>query len=158
MINNVIYARDIRYEPTPDRDEFINSVIRAMKETLDFHNDIPLSIVRRGLNGLIWFISEVDGKYNVRYKSEETICLENSVSVEHEHVFPRKYVIDQLILLRNGNVTIENIQRIIKESVIPCIVSKNEHSKLKRGIGWDRYLGIVKVYDTSTINPTPFNF
>lgn len=124
----------MNYRPKNNRDNNINSTkaaIRAtlmnMPETIDAHK-------RKLLNIALWMITEVDGKYNVRYVSKGVLETSGKKQLRHEHVYPRKFIIDSLFM------NPENYSQIIDEYAIACIVTKEEHDILdNKTDGWERY-------------------
>ena len=45
----------------------------------------------------IWQITEIDGKYNTRYRSEGAMDKKNWHEVQHEHVYQRKNLIERIL-------------------------------------------------------------
>lgn len=128
----------LTYKRNPDRFARIESAIIAIKSI------IPLELLdahKRELLGVcIWKITEADGKWNVRFRSEK--ALSSSDNLRHEHVYERKHLIDRLI---SG----ESVESVIRDA-IACVVTKDEHLVLSRqtSSGWDRYREAkIKVFD-----------
>jgi hypothetical protein len=126
------------YKRRADRCARIESAEKAIKAI------IPLEILeahKRELLGVcIWKITEAEGKWNVRFRSEK--ALSNSDDLRHEHVYERKHLIDRLI---SG----ESVDSVIRDA-IACIVTQDEHLVLSRqtSSGWNRYRGAgIKVFD-----------
>jgi len=95
------------------------------------------------LSELIWKITEAEGgKYNTRFISEG--FKKGGRPIQHEHVVPRKTLINQIL---NNPIEIETILN----SAIGCVVTKDEHlalTKLKSGESWARYKNAgIRVYD-----------
>ncbi len=93
------------------------------------------------LSSVQWMISEANGKYATRYRTETVIDLAKNqpwtdTKVNHEHVYTRRHIIK--LLLANPS---ESDQ--ILEQVVACIVTTHEHHKLSAipagVVGWDRY-------------------
>lgn len=128
----------ITYKPLPERLVRTRSAATAINAitTLDI-----LEIHKRELLSVcIWKITEAEGKWNVRFRSEK--ALTNPADLRHEHVYERKHLIDRLLA---G----ESVETVI-EDAIACIVTKEEHRALSRIIssGWDRYRGAgIRVFD-----------
>ena len=125
-----------------EKQEIVDSAMQAIKHILAMKNVIDKH-KKELLSDMIWKISEVNGKWNVRYYSEGTLKDDN-VSIYHEHVVSRKELIVRLF----SNP--EKYKEILN-NVTACIVTKVEHDileKQKNLSGWDRYKSArVKVYD-----------
>ena len=89
----------------------------------------------------IWQITEIDGKYNTRYRSEGAMDKKNWHEVQHEHVYQRKNLIERIL---NGH----DVSSVI-DVAVACLVTKDEHRNLPDTLeGWDRYKAAqIKVYD-----------
>ncbi|MES2416435.1 MAG: hypothetical protein V4504_01925 [Patescibacteria group bacterium] len=100
------------------------------------------------LDEIIWKITEVHGKYNQRFVSE---CVWNDELPILEHVIERKKLIKQIL---------ENPYEVEKIliSARTCLVTREEHKRLKEADGWDRYkLAQIKVFDRLKQNWFDFN-
>ena len=128
----------------------MESVLTTIKAILKL--DIEKGHKKIFLSRCLWMLSEVDGKYTTRYKSENSIG-KSKGDVHHEHVFERKRL-GEMLLKSSGNV-----KKIIKQSV-GCVVTRTEHKKLDqvcrknpRLTGWQRYKAAgIKVFDCKTGN------
>jgi hypothetical protein len=87
--------------------------------------------------GLIWLLTESDGKYSTRYRSMAALNAHEK-DIRHDHVFPIK---DILFLSSHGT----SPGRLIS-LCCACLVTRREHAilhALDRGnekiLGWDRY-------------------
>lgn len=126
------------YKKHPSREYRIESSICAIRAILPL--DILEAHKRELLSVCIWKITEADGKWNVRFRSEK--ALTESPNLRHEHVFERKELIDRLL-------SEESIESVIRDAKA-CIVTQEEHIALSKqsGSGWDRYRGAkIKVFD-----------
>lgn len=104
------------------------------------------------LSSVQWMISEANGKYATRYRSEAVVEMATHVptsvtKINHEHIYTRKHIIQQLL------ATPQNSDLIL-DQVVACIVTKDEHEKLSAIspilVGWDRYRQAgIKVIDMS---------
>ena len=111
------------------------------------------------LKEVLWWISEADGKYAARYRSKAVVELaranpNSTEKVQHEHVFPRAKVADELI--RRAPELLDNLRELeaILDSTVGCVVLASEHRKLNdKAEGWRRYAN-VPVWDMSTNPPT----
>jgi len=108
---------------------------------------------RQLIDVCIWKITEVDGKYKTRYRSEGSLHINDLSKLNHEHVVEKKYLIDQL--LENP----KNFSNIL-DTAIGCVVTRQEHSILTSLTkqnpslqGWERYkTAEIKVFDLQTKN------
>jgi hypothetical protein len=111
---------------------------------------------RELLDICIWKVSEANGKYGVRYWSAGvlhlvqeygglTAILKNRpIVLRHEHVNTRKSLVDAMLADATA------ISRILKEDVIACLVTTDEHPKLSSKYdGFARYLAAdIQIWDT----------
>jgi hypothetical protein len=136
----------LKYQETQNKSELVASVINAVQailaaDCIEAHKKDLLDIC-------IWKWTEIDGKWNTRYRSEGAMKKENWKVVQHEHVFQRKNLIQ--LLLKN----VSEIKTIM-ENAIGCLVTKDEHELLTRISkahtdidGWERYKNAgIPVYD-----------
>lgn len=102
---------------------------------------------RELLSIAIWKYTEAEGgKWRCRYRSSGVLS-EVVSPIEHEHVWPRKWLIDRML---------NRPERVpeIMASAVACLVTAEEHRRLgavaPHLVGWERYgaAGIV-VYDMS---------
>lgn len=136
-----------KYKPKQDRTKLIESVTLNIKAILSSGS---IEKHKRDLLDIcIWQLTEVDGKWNTRFRSEGAQTKENWDSVQHEHVFQRRNLISRLI-------NEEKISDVILDAV-PCLVTPQEHkfltsiSKDKNIDGWLRYKACgIRVFDLLT--------
>lgn len=100
---------------------------------------IPDRLARDLLNMVTWYATEHPHKYQIRWRSAEAVKYRGKrkgSALRHEHVFSRKWLIDNL-LEHPGHV-----EDILK-SAIACLVRKGEAARLDRVPdavhGWERY-------------------
>ena len=111
------------------------------------------------LKEVLWWISEADGKYSARYRSKAVVELaranpQSSERVQHEHVFPRAKVADDLLQRRSELLNNPRELEAILDDTVGCVVLASEHKKLnEKTEGWKRYAE-VPVWDMSTDPPT----
>jgi hypothetical protein len=91
---------------------------------------------REFLSFAVWKYTEADyGKWGSRFRSAGVLGSE-IVSIEHEHVVPRKRIVDE-ILATPGET------RTILSKAEGCLVTADEHKRLNQlpdtVVGWDRY-------------------
>lgn len=127
------------YKENEKKETYLNSIknnilaILAAKSEKHHKKDL--------LDICIWQITEIDGKYNTRYRSEGAMDKQNCNELRHEHVYQRKHLIERLL---EG----DNIDKVISDATA-CIVTKAEHGKLSDTlIGWERYkYANIRVFD-----------
>ena len=81
-----------------------------------------------------------NGKYGTRYRSREALSVTDPTELNHEHVFPRKWLIEQMIAEPS------NIEMLLTQFAIACTVTEKEHKRLALAekanadlVGWERY-------------------
>lgn len=110
------------------------------------------------LKELLWWISEADGKYTTRYRSKAVVDLatknpDSSEKIQHEHVFPRAKVADDLLNRRSELLVDKNELERILDGTVGCVVLASEHRQLdNKAEGWKRYAKIT-VLDMSKSPP-----
>jgi len=123
-------------------DKVYESAINACKSIVSMDNVLDVH-KKELLSSIIWKITERNGKFNTDYVSLEAkkILGSNKTQKEkrkllaHEHVFTRKYLIDQLLAKP------AQYKKILSQA-IGCVVTREEHIRLetiKNSEGWDRY-------------------
>lgn len=94
----------------------------------------------------LWKDSEADGKiHGCRFWSHGALASQeigNTKDLQHEHVFPKRQLIDILFELKNPGL--DRVQGLIQELNIAAVVTKEEHRRLgtvpgSRGDVWQRY-------------------
>jgi hypothetical protein len=106
------------------------------------------------LTEVLWMLSEANGKYDTRYRSSEVVRLAkeeptSEVKIQHEHVFPRKGVIENILSQRQTLLADPKLLQDILDKTVGCVVTEEQHKSLsKTEDGWDRYKGI-EVLDMS---------
>ncbi|MCD4666814.1 hypothetical protein K8R47_03320 [archaeon] len=102
---------------------------------------------------LIWKITEINGKYNTKYRSEGALGVKDVKQLHHEHVMTRKKSKEKL----ESAKSIEEIKKIL-DNLQACIVTREEHKKLDNKIdGWERYKKAgIKVFDVSGDKPKEY--
>jgi hypothetical protein len=135
-----------------DKDVYpiIYSAIEGIKSVAT--NDNLLLVHKKELiSVLIWKITEANGKWSTRYRSEGVLD-DSECKIQHEHVYTRKFLTEQI--LQNPS----NAEHIV-QNAIGCLVTEQEHSKLtaitssQKLQGWDRYEAAqITIYDMLTGN------
>ncbi|MFW5696714.1 MAG: hypothetical protein ACOCXR_02900 [Phototrophicaceae bacterium] len=120
--------------------------------------DALITHKRQLLTVCIWKVTEANGKYNVRYWSEgiynlvqehgsiRAVTKLRPLSLRHEHVNPRKQLIDAML------ANPDDVERILGQEAFACLVTKDEHRRLSNdAIGFERYRQAnIRVWDTAS--------
>jgi hypothetical protein len=114
--------------------------------------DIHILHRRELLSIALWKWTEARGarphpKYNIRYVSRGVLG-EEVAKINHEHVWPRKWIIDHLLARRDW--PIDEMRDLLDAHGVACIVTTHEHGRLggASGKGWQRYVHAnVDVWD-----------
>ena len=109
------------YKQHKDHDEIISSAYFSVK-SLSALNLYPRH-KRELIDVCIWKITEVDGKYKTRYRSEGALHITDSSKLHHEHVFEKKHLIDSLLEDPDS-------YKSILDTAIGCVVTREEHALL----------------------------
>jgi hypothetical protein len=139
-----------RWAPRPDADERRRSAIRIAKLVLaadglvKAHRDELLSIA-------IWKYTEVDGKFTTRFRSAGAVAERDIRQLNHEHVFPRKWLRERLLADPSRC-------EATMAMAVGCVVTRDEHAALTAASradpsleGWARYVAAgVEVFDMAT--------
>ena len=124
----------MNYVPKENRNALIKSINNSIRDVLLHMPDALVQHKRKLLDRALWMLTEVDGKYNIRYYSKKAFKIRDKKQLRHEHVYPRKFIIDSLFEDPG------NYSNIIDEHAIACIVTKDEHDTLDNNTdGWERY-------------------
>ena len=92
--------------------------------------------VRELIGILLWKITEADGKYNTRYRTQSALTCEDRTQLRHEHVYQRSKMIDALL-----QAELQDVEQIL-QSAVACTVTVQEHLSLNQfdeEYGWERY-------------------
>lgn len=97
------------------------------------------------------------GKYGTRYRSRGALSIEEPTALEHEHVYPRKWLIDRMLESPSA------VELVLTEFAIACTVTGEEHRRLAQAEradrsleGWARYHAAgVGVIDLATGDVVP---
>lgn len=93
-----------------------------------------------------------NGKYGTRYRSQGAMDVTESARLEHEHVFPRKWLIEQMLDEPS------TVDLVLSNFAIACTVTVDEHKALAQAervdrtlSGWERYQAAgIPVIDLTT--------
>lgn len=133
-----------QWKPHKDSEKRQQSAIAIAEAALASRAAITPAHLREILSIAVWKYTECDGKYATRFRSEAALFTPSNL-VHHEHVVPRKQLVDRM--LANPELV-----RMILEEAIGCVVLRTEHRALAQVekahgslSGWDRYrtAGIV---------------
>lgn len=150
---NISVLRDAGpYARTPDIQERERSLVQAVHLLLGTP-DVDSRHRRQLIDIAIWKYTEASGlfpypKYNLRFVSQGARNLEVEASVNHEHVWPRRWILDKLFAKRSWSL--EELTAFLREHAVACVVTIEEHALLgnARPPGWKRYAEAgVRVWD-----------
>lgn len=143
--NTVVHGR--RYQDTPAMAAVRLSALRAVQQLLRPVPGLTVAHRRELLTISLWKWTEAAGvppyaKFNVRYATPGALDHSNPAKVNHEHVWPRRWIIDRL--LERGKAWPEHeLRTFLEEHGVACIVTVDEHARLSTLTsgpeGWDRY-------------------
>jgi hypothetical protein len=98
-----------------------------------------------------------NGKYGTRYRSADALGVTDPALLEHEHVYPRKWLIEQMLAEPSA------VEMVLTHCALACTVTEAEHRRLAAAeranpglTGWERYhaAGVV-VTDLATGEVVP---
>ena len=89
----------ITFKPHPDASQRKRSAIALIKLLLrvDKPEVLPKHLEEL-IDKMLWKITEADGEYNTRYRSDRALRCANTKLLAHEHVFPKKTMIKRLTM------------------------------------------------------------
>jgi hypothetical protein len=130
------------FQPHVQGDSRRRSVAALIRAVIAIDDPSVLAKHKRDvLDCLLWKYTEADGKYNTRYRSHSAqMCPDELVreTLTHEHVFPKKKMISDLLEAGPNGV------EAVLKNAIGCLVTKEEHKHLTAFDadfdGWDRYV------------------
>jgi len=112
--------------------------------------DVTISHRRELLSIAVWKFTEADaGKWGLRFRSEGVLS-GNGSGVQHEHVKPRKQLVDELLAT--------GAPAEVFKTAIACLVTREEHQRLSvvdpELLGWQRYAAAgIQVWDMAATPP-----
>jgi len=135
------------WSPRKDSEERLNSALALMDAILRVREQMLNTHLRESLSIAIWKYTECNGKYTTRFRSRGAVESPNG-KLNHEHVFTRKSLIDEL-LGSPGDF------EIIMSKAVACTVLTSEHALLRSVekqnpslVGWNRYRAAgIEVFD-----------
>lgn len=152
----------IQYRPRPDRDARLAAIRELISHILVLQGGSLVDFYKRkAIDRLLWKITEVDGKYRTRFRSEGALSIDRRENrrlraagqrlLRHEHVFTRSWLLDELLERPT------EVGKIL-DLAIGCVVTEAEHQRLtavRYAEGWERYQAAgVRVFDMSTDPPS----
>lgn len=101
----------------------------------------------------LWKWTEASGvppnaKYNLRYVSEGVRRPEGPVSINHEHVWTKMWMIERLRARKTWPIA--DLRTFLETYGVACVVTVDEHARLGGVVdeGWDRYRRAgIRVWD-----------
>jgi hypothetical protein len=98
-----------------------------------------------------------NGKYDTQYRSAGALGMTDPALLEHEHVYPRRWMIEQMLAEPSA------VELILTTFALACTVTKDEHRRLAAaeranpGLdGWRRYFAAgIAVTDMATGEVVP---
>jgi hypothetical protein len=115
----------------------------AAEDILPEHRHWLLSVA-------VWKYTEADGKWNTRHCSRAALAVTDRRRLNHEHVFPRKWLRERML------AEPDRVEEIMAMAVA-CLVTRDEHVRLTAVTqaqpeldGWNRYAAAgIEVVDLS---------
>lgn len=151
MVMTTVVRVDQTYVPNHRVDVLRASALRLVEQLLDLR-DVDDSHRRHMLTIALWKWTEATGvaphpKYNIRFCSAGVLQASSPEPINHEHVYPRQWLIDRLL---SRSWTREELADFLDVHGVACVVTVSEHAALSAaaGTGWMRYVNAgVPVYD-----------
>lgn len=124
------------YTVTTEAEKDCLDDVKQLLQTINRMSFKCKSTKKRMLKRVIWLAVELTGNFCCRYRSDGVLN-ELNASIQRDHVFPRKELIE---LLRSDNPDYDKIAELAQTC---CIVTVAEHRQLTRASskvkGWNRY-------------------
>jgi hypothetical protein len=149
------------YMPDAGVPERTASAVAALWTLLEAP-DLILAHRRHLLGIAIWKYTEAPGvpphpKYRLPYRTAGAMDICNMDMVQHEHVWPRKWIIDRLLRHHEAGWTREALADFMMKHGVSCTVTRTEHLLLNScgdTEGWDRYAQVgLQVWDAANGRP-----
>lgn len=137
------------------------SAFNLIRQLLDLR-DITEKHKKEQLSIGLWKWTEAEGvaphaKYHTRLRSAGALNTNSPAKLNHEHVWPRSWLIEQL--LARVDWSPDDLWDFLTDFGVACIVTVEEHLALGgvRGVGWERYERAgIEVHDLETNRPFVF--
>jgi hypothetical protein len=138
----------ITFKPHPDAKSRKSSAVALIKFLLKINTpEVLPKHLEKLIDAMLWTITEADGKYNTRHRSDRALRCSDNNMLAHEHVYPKKSMIKRLKSAKSE----EEVDQILSLAV-GCTVMRDEHvllHGLDHGDGWERYhkanVGVVNI-------------
>lgn len=122
--------------PPPNEEQVLRAAIATARFAVT-SPDLFDKYRRELLDNVLWLVTVAPtGKYQTRFRSRAAVEDPNA-ALRHEHVYTRHSLIEQMMMHP------EDIETVIRERAIGCVVTKDEHRRLtqfdKSHDGWNRY-------------------
>src|SRR5271154_1761110 len=113
----------ITFKPDPAASQRKRSAITLIKLLLSIDRpEVLPKHLEELIDKMLWKITEADGKYNTRYRSDRASRCGNAKLLAHEHVYPKKAMIKRLHSAKSE----EDIDQILSTAV-GCTVMRDEN-------------------------------
>ncbi|TDO57496.1 hypothetical protein EV651_111222 [Kribbella sp. VKM Ac-2571] len=127
------------------------SSLHLVRQLLELR-DVQRRHQRELLSIALWKWTEAPGakpypKYNIRYVTRGVLAADDA-KINHEHVWPRKWIIDKLLSRRDWPS--DELTDFLDTHGVACVVTIEEHASLggKQRMGWQRYVDAgIDVWD-----------
>lgn len=147
---NVVRAAE-RYEFTDANEQLRLSALAMLRQVVGMNDVLPRHHNEQ-ISLALWKWTEAFGlapnaKYNLRFVSRGVMESAPDVPVNHEHVFPRKWLVRRLLTIDPAS---SDFETFLDDHGVACVVTVEEHAALgaATGTGWMRYVAAgVDVYD-----------
>ena len=156
--NHIVRRR--RYRPTEGVEAARESALQAILHLLQPVPNLSLVHRRELLTICLWKWTEAAGvppyaKYNLRYATPGALNHEVPALVNHEHVWPRQWIINRLLKAK-APWRQDTLRSLLEEHGVACVVTVDEHARLgaASGEGWQRYTNAgIDVWDLADSGP-----
>jgi hypothetical protein len=97
MDTAVMDAAVITFKPHPDAKSRKSSAVALIKFLLKINTpEVLPKHLEKLIDAMLWTITEADGKYNTRHRSDRALRCSDNNMLAHEHVYPKKSMIKRL--------------------------------------------------------------
>ncbi|WP_127125448.1 hypothetical protein [Georgenia sp. SYP-B2076] len=157
MPTNTAIALDRPYLPDPGMGGRRISAYAIVRHLLELPSQVSVAHRRHMLTIALWKWTEATGvspysKYHIRYRSRAAMEVWRTADVHHEHVWPRAWLIDQLLARTAWSEG--DLWAFLDTYGVGCVVTVEEHGRLGDGRGWDRYTEAgIEVVDVLSEEP-----
>jgi hypothetical protein len=129
--------RKVHRKPYRQRGDLKDRLVALTKLICSLRDcDLPQDSKKRMLNHAVWEVTIALGNFSPEFRSKGVLEGVLGTKIEREHVFRRKKIVADILSAR------EDIATVV-ERIVHCVVTKDEHAKLKSILesddGWSRY-------------------